>query len=103
MMPRQLGPTMRILLFGLRARTSCSRARARFADFLETGGDNDRAFHACRDALADDSRNGSRRRRDDRQVDLRRDVANARVTGRAQTVRVLRIYRIDRARRKKSV
>ncbi len=75
-MPRQLGPTMRIF-FARFAENILLDGRAAIADFLETGGDDDRAFDACRNALADHLGDSAGRCRDYRQLDLFRNLAQA--------------------------
>ena len=70
---------------------------AGLAGLLETGRDDDRAFHAGVDALADDAGHGRRRRDDDGEIDGVGHRRDRRVRLDAEHARALRVDRKDRA------
>ena len=89
--PRQFGPMMRI---GPRASADLLFQLApAVADLLEAGGDDDRAFHAGRDALAHGLRNGRGFDGDDGEINCGRHVADLRERPLTKNGVVCGIYR----------
>ena len=64
-------------IFPRLAAISCLQRRSGSARFLEPGGNNNRAFNPGCSAFGDDRRHRRGGCRDDREIDLSRDVANA--------------------------
>ena len=60
--PRQFGPTMRMPAVARFGENLPFQLHARRADFLEAGGNDDRAADAGLDAILDDARHGLGRR-----------------------------------------
>ena len=67
------------------------------SDFFETGRDHHGALDAILAALPNDSRNGRRRRDDDRQVNLLREIRYGLIRFHAQDAGAFRVHRVDSA------
>ena len=96
MMPRQLGPTMRILPWAM-SRICFSSARALGAEFGKPGRDDDRRRHAAGDALLDGGGHGGGRRGDDGEIDRVRGLQQRRIAINAVHRLAFRIDGIDDA------
>src|SRR6185369_7560728 len=64
-----------------------------FAHFPEAGGNNDGSFHACVRAFADNVRHSCCWSCDQREIDLARDLGDARICFDAEYARPLRVHR----------